>query len=120
MKRKTGLPLVYEVRSFFEGNWTADIEREAAGEVFERRMAIEKMCMDEADVVLTLGESMREELAGRGLPEEKISLIPNGVDTEKFGPAAKSSELVERFSLERTFTFGYVSNMDHYRESRRL
>ena len=65
---------------FFEGNWTADIEREAAGEVFERRMAIEKMCMDEADVVLTPGESMRKELAGRGVPEEKISLIPNGVD----------------------------------------
>lgn len=117
LKRKTGLPLVYEVRSFFEGNWTGDIEREAAGEVFERRMAIEQMCMDEADIVLTLGESMRDELVSRGVPEEKISLIPNGVDTEKFLPADKSSELVKRFGLERTFTFGYVSNMDHYRES---
>jgi phosphatidylinositol alpha-1,6-mannosyltransferase len=117
LKRKTGLPLVYEVRSFFEGNWTGDIEREAMGEVFERRMAVEQMCMREADVVLTLGEAMRDELVGRGVPVGKISLIPNGVDTEKFVPAAKSSELVQRLGLKGTFTFGYVSNMDHYRES---
>lgn len=117
LKRKTLLPLVYEVRSFFEGNWTADIEREGHGEVFERRMAIEEMCMHEADVVLTLGESMRDELVNRGVPEEKISLIPNGVDTDKFVPAAKSSALIERYGLDGTFTFGYVSNMDHYREA---
>jgi glycosyltransferase involved in cell wall biosynthesis len=117
LKRKTGLPLVYEVRSFFEGNWTDDIEQESSGEVFERRMAVEEMCMAEADVVLTLGTSMRNELVNRGIPADKISLIPNGVDVDKFSPGSKSEELVRRFALERTFVFGYISNMDHYRES---
>ncbi|MDQ0677970.1 phosphatidylinositol alpha-1,6-mannosyltransferase [Arthrobacter pascens] len=117
LKQKTGLPLVYEVRSFFEGNWTSEMEQESRGEVFQRRMAVEEMCMHAADFVLTLGASMRDELVGRGIPAEKIGLIPNGVDVGNFTPGPKPEKLVKSIALEDTFVFGYISNMDHYRES---
>ncbi|MDO5617807.1 glycosyltransferase family 4 protein [Kocuria sp.] len=117
LKRKTGLPFVYEVRSFFEANWTAENERESTGEIFERRMATELLCMQEADRVLTIGEAMREDLINRGISAEKIDIIPNGVDTEIFTKQDRDENLAGSLGLEGLPTFGYVSNMDHYRES---
>lgn len=117
LKRKTGLPFVYEVRSFFEANWTAENERETSGEIFERRLAVEQMCMEEADRVLTIGEAMRDELVSRGIPAEKIDVIPNGVDTDVFRRQERDQDLAAELGLTGIPTFGYVSNMDHYRES---
>ncbi|MGX9900546.1 glycosyltransferase [Arthrobacter sp. SA17] len=117
LQKKTGLPFVYEVRSFFEGNWTADLAWESQGETFSRRMWIEEMCMHRADRVLTIGEAMKDELISRGIPADKIGIIPNAVDTDAFSPQERSAELAEHHGIYDYPTFGYVSNMDHYRES---
>jgi len=115
LKEKTGLPVVYEVRSFFEGNWTSETAIEDASEVYRRRTAVENMCMQEADAVLTLGQAMKAELVSRGIPEEKIGIVPNGVNVENFVPAPVDPELLGRYDITMP-TFGYVSNMDHARE----
>lgn len=117
LQEKTGLPLVYEVRSFFEGNWTGDLEWESQGETFARRMWVEEMCMHRADRVLTIGEAMKDELISRGIPAAKIGIIPNAVDADGFSPRERSIELSDRYGIGSHPTFGYVSNMDHYRES---
>ena len=116
LQEKTGLPLVYEVRSFFEGTWTGEVAVETQGETFARRMAIEKMCMERADFVLTIGESMRDEIVSRGIPADKVAIVPNGVDLESFVPLSDATALRDHFGI-RGVTFGYVSNMDHFRES---
>ena len=82
LKAKTGIPVVYEVRSFFESNWTSETQVEDDSEIFRRRVAVENLCMLEADHVLTLGTAMRDELVSRGVPPEKISLVPNGVNLD--------------------------------------
>lgn len=117
LKEKTGLPVVYEVRSFFETNWTSEIRYEATGEIFERRRDRELECMQAVDLVLTIGESMRDELEARGIPRAKIGLIPNGVDCERFKPQPRDVALAESLGIGSAPTFGYVSNMDHHRES---
>ena len=119
LKEKTGIPVVYEVRSFFEANWTPDLELEESGEIFRRRMEVETRCMMAADHVLTLGTSMRDEIIGRGVPAEKISLIPNAVNLENFIPASADPAMAKRFGITMP-TFGYVSNMDHRREGQEL
>ncbi|WP_314324426.1 glycosyltransferase family 4 protein [Paenarthrobacter ilicis] len=116
LKEKTGLPLVYEVRSFFEGTWTGETAQEDKSEIFARRMAVEQMCMERADFVLTIGEAMRDEITSRGIPASKIAIVPNGVDLENFQPQPRSAELASKYGLKGP-TFGYVSNMDHPRES---
>lgn len=117
IKKKTGLPLVYEFRSFFEGTWTADIDYGERGETFQRRLEVEAMCLDAADAVVTLSESMSDELVRMGCAREKIHIVPNGVDVDRFVPVPRSAALARRFDLEGCATFGYVSNMDHPRES---
>lgn len=117
LQEKTGLPFVYEVRSFFEANWTGDVEWESTGETFARRMWVEEMCMNRADRVLTIGQAMKDELVSRGIPADKIGIIPNAVDTSAFTPRDRSATLAAKHGLQDFPTFGYVSNMDHYRES---
>lgn len=116
LKEKTGLPLVYEVRSFFEGTWTGETAQEDKSEIFARRMAVEQMCMERADFVLTIGEAMCDEIISRGIPANKIAIVPNGVDLENFQPQPRSTELTSKYGIKGP-TFGYVSNMDHHRES---
>lgn len=117
IREKTGIPMVYEVRSFFEANWTDDTKMEQSGEIFTQRMAMEEYCMAEADRVLTICESMKTELVSRGIPSNKIGIIPNAVDPEQFRPVERSVTLSDKYQLKDVPTFGYVSNMDHYRES---
>jgi glycosyltransferase involved in cell wall biosynthesis len=76
--------------------------------------------MAEADAVVTLSESMRAEIIGRGIPAEKVAVVPNGVDTDIFRARQRPSNLVDRFGLADRFVFGYVSNLDHPREGHEL
>lgn len=119
VSNRLGLPLVYEVRGFFESLWSSDTSRNERGEVYERRRAIEAYCMREAAAVVTLSESMREDILARDIDPEKVFVVPNGVDTASFIPGSASDKLRQHWGLEG-FVFGYVSNLDHYREGQEL
>lgn len=116
LARRFNLPLVYEVRGFFESTWSRDPLWNERGALYLRRHATETRCMREVDAVVTLSESMRAEIVGRGIAESKVFVVPNGVDTKRFYPAPRNEELVRALDLVDKFVFGYVSNLDHYRE----
>jgi glycosyltransferase involved in cell wall biosynthesis len=113
-------PLVYEVRSFFETTWSGDHDRAESGEHYERRFETENRCMRTADAVVTIGEAMRDDIAARGVPRDRIFLMPNGVDPASFEPSEPDPELRRRYRLEGRTVFGYVSNLDHPREGQEL
>lgn len=115
-----GLPWVYEVRGFFEATWSPDPEHAEGAETYRRRRAADTRAMLAADAVVTLSESMRGDIVGRGVPAERVHVVPNGVDAQAFSPRERSPELVQRYGLEGRFVFGYVSNLDHYREAQEL
>ena len=112
-------PLVYEVRGFLEASWTSEAgiaETAEAAETTRRRYATEARVMAIADGITTIGMAMRDELVARGVPAEKIVVVPNGVDPEAFQPTEPDPELRARYGLGDRWVFGYVSNMDHFRE----
>jgi glycosyltransferase involved in cell wall biosynthesis len=110
------LPLVYEVRSFFETTWTPHHDRAESSEHYQRRHDTETRAMLAADAVITISEAMAEDIAGRGVPRERIHLMPNGVDPTGFEPGEPDAELVRRYRLAGKTVFGYVSSLDHPRE----
>jgi len=118
--RAFDLPVVYEVRGFFEATWTSDVRWAERGELFERRTRTEESCFGEAAAVVTLSEGMRAEIHARGVPAEKIFIVPNGVDMDAFAPAPRNKALAEQLGTDSAFTFGYVSNLDHPREGHEL
>jgi len=110
------LPLLYEVRSFFETTWSADDARAELGEHYRRRFATESRAMQAADAVITIADAMRDDIAARGVPAERIHLMPNGVDPSAFEPMEPDPELCRRYRLDGKIVIGYVSNLDHPRE----
>jgi glycosyltransferase involved in cell wall biosynthesis len=113
-------PLVYEVRSFFESTWSADEQWNERGEQYHRRHDAESRAMQAADHVITIAESMRDDIIERGVDPERVTVIANGVDAAAFSPAAPDPELRRRYHLDGRFMFGYVSNLDHPRENQEL
>jgi glycosyltransferase involved in cell wall biosynthesis len=113
-------PLVYEVRSFFESTWSADPAWNERGEQYQRRHDAETAAMRRADHVVTIAESMRDDIVARGVDPERVTVVPNGVDANAFTPAAPDPALRARYALDGRFTFGYVSNLDHPRENQEL
>lgn len=118
--RALNVPVVYEVRGFFESLWTKDVAWSEQSEVYRRRRDTETRCMQAVDAVVTLSESMRQDILDRGVAPEKVFVVPNGVDTTAFVPRERNADLVEQTGLDGKFVFGYVSNLDHYREGQEL
>jgi glycosyltransferase involved in cell wall biosynthesis len=81
-----GIPVVYEVRGFWEDTWLsrhpAEEEALRASELYQRIRAEETACMRAADLVITLGEAMRDEIVSRGIPAGKVTVVPNAVSEE--------------------------------------
>jgi glycosyltransferase involved in cell wall biosynthesis len=89
LRDATGLPVVYEVRGFWEDTWlsrhatSADLK---LSDRYLRTRALETRCMTEANLVVTLGEAMREEIIERGVRPEDVIIVPNGVSEEFLRP----------------------------------
>jgi phosphatidylinositol alpha-1,6-mannosyltransferase len=116
-----GLPWLYEVRSFFETTWTADERYAEHAEYYRRRYEAESRAMRAADAVVTLSGPMREEIIhGHGVAEEKVFVVPNAVDLDRFTPRPRDRALREKLGFGDTFTLGYVSNLDHHREGQEV
>jgi glycosyltransferase involved in cell wall biosynthesis len=82
LRDATGLPVVYEVRGFWEDTWLSRHTASAdltLSDRYVRTRALETHCMTQADAVVTLGEAMRDEIVQRGVPAENVVIIPNGV-----------------------------------------
>jgi glycosyltransferase involved in cell wall biosynthesis len=100
--KKHGLPVVYEVRGFWEDTWLSrhpDSEKMAASEQYRRSRDLETRCMLAADLVVTLGEAMREEIVARGVPADKVLIVPNAVSPEFLQPLPDVSALRKQLGI---------------------
>jgi len=96
LRERYGLPVVYEVRGFWEDTWLSrypDSKKLAGSELYQRNRALETECMLAADLVVTLGEAMQEEIVARGVPAEKILIVPNAVSQEFLQPLPDAGNL---------------------------
>lgn len=99
--RKLGIPLVYEIRAFWEdaavGNGTG-----SEGSLKYRLIrALETHVVREADAVVTICEGLRADLIERGIAASKIAVMPNGVDLTLFGtPAPCDADLARSLGFE--------------------
>jgi len=103
LRERYGLPVVYEVRGFWEDTWLSrypDAAERARSELYQRNRELETRCMLAADLVVTLGEAMRDEIAARGVPAEKIEIVPNAVSAEFLEPLPDATTLREELGIK--------------------
>jgi len=86
IKRELDLPFVFHVHSTEKGR--------TMGNGSEVVSNIEFRAAQTADMVITVSNAMKEELIGLGFPAEKIRVVYNGVDPEKYNRNQVSQEKV--------------------------
>ena len=115
LRERYGLPVVYEVRGFWEDTWLSrhpDGDRLASSELYRGNRDLETGCMLAADLVVTLGEAMRDEIAARGVPAEKILIVPNAVAEEFLRPLPDAAALRRQLNIDPgEYVVGVVSTL---------
>ena len=72
----------------------------AASELYRRNRDLETRCMLAADLVVTLGEAMREEIVARGVPADKVLIVPNAVSEDFLQPLPDAGALREALGIK--------------------
>jgi len=90
--RKLGLPAVCEVRGLWE-DAAVDHGTTTTGSLRYRvSRAIETFALRRCHAVTTICEGLRGDLLARGLPADKITVVPNAVDTAAFPFASRPDD----------------------------
>lgn len=115
LKAGTGLPVVYEIRAFWE-DAAVDHKTTHEGSLrYRLTRRWETAACRKANHVFTICNGLREDLIARGIGQSKISLIPNAVDIEAFEPIAeKDAELEAEFNLKGKAVLGFLGSFYAY------
>lgn len=101
-------PWLLEVRDLWPDSIIAlDMMRERALTVRLLRW-IENGLYRSAARIVTTNEGLRERLIARGVPANKIGVVPNGVDATQFSPRPRPQALIEKYGFSGRFVVGYI------------
>ena len=112
---RLGIPVVYEVRAFWEDAAVDHGTSREGGLRYRLTRGLETSALKRAAHVTTICEGLRAELVARGLPEEKITVIPNAVDVEGFKFGEPPDEALRRsLGLEQARVVGFIGSFYAY------
>ncbi|GAA3792600.1 glycosyltransferase family 4 protein [Streptomyces chiangmaiensis] len=116
LRETYGLPVVYEVRGFPEESWSAQAHgRSRSDGTYRVRREWETYCMRESDAVLTLGEAMKAEIVSRGVPEERVRVVPHAVDPLFLEPLPDGGAVRTRLGIgPEEYVVGTVSGFTRH------
>lgn len=105
--KQLNIPWVYEVRGELESTWLSrkPAEEQAAAEsseFYRLARAKETACMKAANSVVALSEVSKQQLIERGVPAEKITVVPNAVDESEIGREYDRTEIRRELGLDET------------------
>lgn len=112
--RKKKVPLLYEIRALWE-DAAVDQGKTREGSLRYRiTRHLETRIINRADQVTVICEGLKKDLLGRGVPEDKVTVIPNGVDTDTFQPLAPDEGLLDKYNLRDKMVFGFIGTFFYF------
>lgn len=130
--RHYGIPVVYEVRGFWEESWLSRtvaannwskrdsgyFRRYGLPMAYELRRGAEEEARLLADHVFTLAQVMRDHIldsAGEVCAPKSVSIVPNAVEESEFPVQEPDTDLASTLGIpEGAVTVGYISSIVEY------
>lgn len=113
--RRLGIPVVYEIRAFWEDAAVDHGTAREWGLRYRLTRNLETLAVRRADHVTTICEGLREDLLSRGIPREKITVIPNAVDPHTFTLGGEpDAALRHRLGLDGVTVLGFIGSFYAY------
>jgi len=105
VKRK---PWVFELRDLWPESIATVGAMSKESKTYHILEKIELSLYRSADMVIPNTPAFKKNLVSRGIPENKIHVIPNGANLELFDPERKNTELKEKLGIKEDFVIGYI------------
>ncbi|HHM06088.1 MAG TPA: glycosyltransferase, exosortase A system-associated [Gammaproteobacteria bacterium] len=113
--QRLGLPVVYEIRAFWEDAAVDHGTARPWGLRYRLSRLLETYAIKRAAAVTTICEGLRREIIGRGVAGDKVTVIPNAVDTSKFSlGGAADPALVQALGLQDKRVLGFIGSFYAY------
>lgn len=113
--KKFGIPVVYEVRAFWEDAAVDHGTSKEFGLRYRLTRALETYALKRADAVTTICEGLRKDIVARGIAADKVTVIPNAVDIDKFAVGGLADqELKRKLGLQDMRLIGFIGSFYAY------
>jgi len=113
--KKYNIPVVYECRAFWED---AAVDHGTTKEGSLRyciTQYLESYVFKHAQAITCICEGLRKDIVQRGIPADKITVIPNAVNIEKFTYGEKADSALRReLGLEGKTVLGFIGSFYAY------
>ena len=113
--RRLGIPVVYEVRAFWE-DAAVDLGTSSEwGIRYRLTRQLETSALRRVDAVTTICEGLRADIVARGVPADRVTVIPNAVDTRRFQLITRKDEaLLGELGLQGCEVIGFCGSFYAY------
>ncbi|WDA40914.1 TIGR04063 family PEP-CTERM/XrtA system glycosyltransferase [Erythrobacter sp. BLCC-B19] len=114
--RALGVPFVYEIRAFWEDAAVGNLTGTQGNLKYRLTRALETRVAKAADALFAICDGLRQDLAARGIPAERIHVMRNGVDLDLFGePVARDEALADALGIAPGApVIGYIGSFYAY------
>ncbi|WP_026143021.1 MULTISPECIES: TIGR04063 family PEP-CTERM/XrtA system glycosyltransferase [unclassified Thioalkalivibrio] len=113
--RRLGIPVVYEVRAFWEDAAVDHGTSREHGLRYRMTRGFETHVFRRADHVTTICEGLRQDIVARGIPQDRVTVIPNAVDAEAFRlGGSPDAELKAQLGLADARVLGFIGSFYAY------
>ncbi|MBB5018886.1 PEP-CTERM/exosortase A-associated glycosyltransferase [Chitinivorax tropicus] len=113
--QKLGIPVVYEVRAFWEDAAVDHGTSKEWGLRYRATRGLETYALKRVQAVTTICEGLRGDIVARGIPADKVTVIPNAVDIEKFQVGAQPDPALQaRLGLQGKTVLGFIGSFYAY------
>lgn len=113
--RRLRIPVVYELRGLWEDAAVDHGTTTAGGPRYRLMRLHDTFALRGANHVTTICEGLRNEVIGRGVDEQRITVIPNAVDVQRFKPVGLAeARLQSRLGLAGSWVLGFCGSFYAY------
>lgn len=112
--RQSNLPFIYEVRGLWEDSAVAKGKWTEKSVKYRLTKFLETQLFKKTKTIVTICNSIKERIVQRGIEDDKIYVIPNGVDTSKFIPLPKDKKLIIKYQLSDYLVIGFIGTLHRY------
>ena len=103
-------PFIYNVQEIYP-DVAVNLGVLRSGFVIKLLQNLERFVYAKARSLAVISVGMANCIRSKGVPEEKIHVIPNFVDVKDFRPLPKDNEFSRRYGLQNKFVVSYAGNL---------
>jgi glycogen(starch) synthase len=113
--RRLGLPVVYEVRGFWEDAAVSHGTTAEGSLRYHASRALETWALRRSDAAVAICEGLRRDILARGIAPERLAVVGNGVDSDAFAFGAPADpELRASLGLDGKIVLGFLGSFYAY------